>query len=89
MAAMSRAKDQGDSWATISNHFRVWQNRQIPIKAGLVRCPTRVWETALSTLADMDKMIKGVAFGDYWNTLMNLALTIAKPSASKIAANAK
>lgn len=61
---------------------RVWESRQPLVKGALRRLSEARLLRGLKAAAEADKLIKGLAKGDVWDTLQQLALLVAVPKAA-------
>lgn len=55
----------------------VWDKRKPIVKAALKRLKTPLLETLLAKAAEIDQMIKGLAAGNTWDALTDIALTLS------------
>jgi len=63
---------QGTSVEAAMKHMRIWATRQGLVKKALLRQDIPYWQQILSQAATTDRLIKGVAVGDVWDSLLVL-----------------
>jgi len=55
----------------------IWNNRQALVSQALRRLPVEKLEQVLMTIAKVDQLAKGVGFGDGWEELENILVTLS------------
>jgi DNA polymerase-3 subunit delta len=67
----------GQSPEQVFKTFRVWQQRKNVVTRAMKRHPPGVWQKFLLTTAQLDRIIKGVDRGNFWDELLRLSLQVA------------
>ena len=80
LAQLRIQRDQGASFDAACASLRIHGARQGPYRAAVERCTTPLLRTALLQAARIDRMIKGLARGDLWDELLQLALRLTANS---------
>jgi len=69
---------RGVSQATLMREARVWESRQSLVQRALDRLDEATLESALLKVAELDRMTKGLAWGDVWDEFLQLGLRLAQ-----------
>ena len=77
LAAMAAAVAAGDPVDAVLRQYRVWQKRQAPVRAGLLRHNAGRWQQLLKRAGRVDRIIKGAESGNPWDELLQLSLMMA------------
>lgn len=87
LAAMAAQLEAGTPIERVLAEHRVWDKRQAPVRAGLVRHSRGRWQQMLRRAARIDRMAKGVLPGNAWDELLQLSLLMAGVQLFAAAAN--
>ena len=77
LAAMAAAVAVSDPVDAVLRQYRVWQKRQAPVRAGLLRHNAGRWQQLLKRAGRVDRIIKGAESGNPWDELLQLSLMMA------------
>lgn len=86
LAALSAEAARGGDLETVFKSQRIFGPRQAPYRNAIRRVSARATRAALLHAARIDRMIKGVAKGDVWDEMLQLALKLCGPVALPTAA---
>jgi DNA polymerase III subunit delta len=78
---LKQAQSNGENLQSAMTSARVFGDRQNMMKRALDRLSLRQIEAALSKLADIDRMAKGVMTGDAWLEISRLCFGLARVKA--------
>jgi DNA polymerase-3 subunit delta len=84
---MAAQLEAGTPIERVLAEHRVWDKRQAPVRAGLVRHSRGRWQQMLRRAARIDRMAKGVLPGNAWDELLQLSLLMAGVQLFAAAAN--
>jgi len=74
---LAHAKQQGQSIDKLFFQYKVWKNRQAMVKKALQRHSLATLVHMLRDAVELEKMVKGAAAGDAWQSSLQLGLKIA------------
>jgi DNA polymerase III subunit delta len=77
LAIMAEELQHGTTLEQLFNRHRIWENRKRAVGAALRRCPPQTLHRLLRQAGRADRVIKGVATGNVWDELLQLALGLA------------
>ena len=77
LAMMADELAAGEQLGTVMSRYRVWPKRQSCVKRALQRHHTASWDGLLRHAARIDRQIKGLAPGNVWDELLQLAQNMA------------
>ena len=77
LALLAFASAQGQALEGEMARNKVWEKRKPLLRRALQRLPVRVCRRLLDRCAHLDQLIKGVATGNAWDEILNLALSLA------------
>lgn len=77
LLGMLRRMEQGVSLPQVLAEARVWSKRQALISGALRRLSVAQCERLLLDAGHIDRLIKGIAIGNVWDQLLQLALVLA------------
>ncbi|MCL1633130.1 DNA polymerase III subunit delta [Luteimonas sp. SX5] len=80
-AALARAQARGGNLAAEFKAQRVWDSKQALYKRALQRHAAPRWERFVVAAGHVDRIAKGRAAGDAWQSLERLLLAVAEPRA--------
>lgn len=86
MLRVHAAASRGLPQAQTLRELRVWGERQTAMQRCLRRVTRATLERALAHAARIDRIVKGVAPGNFWDEIQDLALRIAAPDNALAAA---
>jgi DNA polymerase-3 subunit delta len=69
---------RGASQAALMREARVWESRQSLVQRALERLDEKTLESALLKVAELDRMTKGLGWGDVWDEFLQLGLRLAQ-----------
>lgn len=78
LAQLRTQRDQGAGFDAACASLRIYGARQGAYRNAVDRCATPLLRTALLQAARIDRMIKGLARGDLWDELLQLALRLCQ-----------
>jgi DNA polymerase III subunit delta len=70
---------RGQPQAKLMREARVWESRQGLVERALKRVSESALKQALERAAELDRMSKGLAAGDIWDEMLQLAMRVAVP----------
>lgn len=73
----AEAHEQGASVDAAIKNAGVWQNRAAPLKTAMARHNAASWLRMLSASSQLDRLVKGHAAGDVWDTFESLCVQLA------------
>jgi DNA polymerase-3 subunit delta len=76
LLAVAQGAARGEPVDSLLREARVFGSRQAAIRRALPRYPLAALEAAMRALAASDRIIKGVAVGDPWQSLLKLAVDL-------------
>lgn len=76
LVQLAAARQQGNLEGAFSS-LRVWEKRKGLYHSALERMSARQWQALLLRAGQVDRVVKGMAAGQPWDALMQLALAIA------------
>lgn len=85
LAAMADELARGDRPANVFSRHQVWPKRQGSVKLALKRHHVAGWSRLIRRAAQIDRQIKGMAPGNVWDELLQLALDMAGISSKQMA----
>lgn len=76
----AEAQEQGVSVDKALKGAGVWQSRAAPLKAALARHNAASWLSMLATVSHLDRVAKGQASGDVWDSIESLCVQLSTNS---------
>ncbi len=86
-AALAAVAARGGNLAAEFKAQRVWDSKQAVYRRALSRHDAARWERFVAEAGRIDRIAKGRAPGDAWQTLERLLLAIAEPGARVLLAS--
>ena len=77
LSSMRFAIDRGEPAERVMANHRVWDKRKPLVKKGLQRFSLQRWQRLLQQCGQADRLIKGQARGDPWQSLISIASQMA------------
>lgn len=77
--------DSGKPVDMLLKEAKVWGPRAVPVKKALQRLNTATLETALKHAGKIDRMVKGIGYGNIWEEFLRLGLSLCGPASPKTA----
>ena len=83
LLVIARGLESGAAIDSLLREARVFGPRQAAIRRAANRHGPAALDQAMKSLAGIDRMIKGVAVGDPWDSLLQLAVSLARHGAER------
>jgi len=77
--------DSGKPVDMLLKDAKVWGPRAVPVKKALQRLNTATLEAALKHAGKIDRMVKGIGYGNIWEEFLRLGLSLCGPASPKTA----
>ena len=86
LATMADELRRGAALEQLFTKNRIWEKRKLLVRNALKRCPPQTLRQLLRQAGRVDRIIKGIAAGNVWDELLQLALgltgfTVVQPKA--------